>query len=356
MKLIVQIPCFNEAQTLAETVADIPRTIPGVDEVEILVIDDGSTDDTLAVAQQLGVDHIVSHKNNKGLAQAFCSGIEACLRAGADIIVNTDGDNQYRGGCIPRLIQPILDGTADVVIGDRQTHRVPHFSAGKKVLQWLGSFVVRRISRTTIPDAVSGFRAISREAAMHLNVVSPFSYTIEMLIQVGNKQMAMTSVPVETNPTSRQSRLAKNIPQFIAHSLITMVRIYTMYHPLRTFVYIGLGLSAVGALPILRFLYFFAIGEGRGHVQSLFLGGVLLVLGFMTFVFALIADLNNFNRRLIETVLQKVRAMELDGVPARGSDDGPVPSRLAPRRSDPADDGSDPPNEPGRRPVRAPRS
>jgi len=357
MKLIVQIPCFNEAQTLPETVAAIPRTIPGVDTVEILIIDDGSTDNTVRVARELGVDHIVQHKNNKGLAQAFCSGIEACLRHGADIIVNTDGDNQYRGDCIPRLIQPILSGTADVVIGDRQTQRSPHFSAGKRVLQMLGSFVVRCISGTAVPDAVSGFRAISREAAMHLNVVSPFSYTIEMLIQVGNKQMAMTSVPIETNPATRRSRLARNVPQFIAHSLMTMVRIYAMYHPLRMFVYIGLGLSVVGVLPILRFLYFYAVGEGTGHVQSLVLGGVLLVLGFMTFVFALIADLNNFNRRLIESTLQKVRALELDAAAAHTSGrSGGVPSRREPDRPVLMGNGSDGPNDPGQRHADAPRS
>lgn len=320
MKLIVQIPCFNEARTLPDTVADIPRTIAGVDQVEILIVDDGSTDDTVRVARELGVDHIVRHKTNKGLAQAFCSGIDACLRHGADIIVNTDGDNQYCGHCIPQLIQPILDGTADVVVGDRQTRQSPHFSTGKKALQALGSYVVRRLSRTDVPDAVSGFRAISREAAMHLNIVSPFSYTIEMLIQAGNHQMAMTSVPIETNPPTRHSRLARSIPRFIAHSLTTMMRIYTMYHPLRMFFYLGVGLSVIGALPIIRFLYFYFIGQGSGHIQSLVLGGVLLVMGFITFVFAMIADLINFNRRLIETTLRKVRTMELDAqVPAQGS-------------------------------------
>jgi glycosyltransferase involved in cell wall biosynthesis len=311
MRLIVQIPCFNEARTLPQTLADIPRTIPGVEAVEILVVDDGSTDDTVGIARRLGVDHIVQHKTNRGLAQAFSSGIDASLRYGADIIVNTDGDNQYGGHCIPQLIQPILDGMADVVVGDRQTHNVSDFSASKKILQALGSFVVRRLSGTAVPDTVSGFRAISREAAMRMNVVSPFSYTIEMLIQAGNKKMAITSVPIETNPATRHSRLSRSIAQFIGHSLATMIRIYTLYHPLRMFLYIGMGLATIGALPIIRFLYFYAIGEGAGHIQSLVLGGVLLVIGFVTFVFALIADLINFNRQLIETTLQKVRALEI---------------------------------------------
>jgi glycosyltransferase involved in cell wall biosynthesis len=311
MKLIVQIPCFNEAGTLPQTFADIPRSIPGVDEVEVLIVDDGSTDDTVAVARRLGVDHIVRHKVNQGLAQAFYSGVEAALGLGADIIVNTDGDNQYSGRCIARLIGPILDGTADVVVGDRQTSRVADFSTGKKALQALGSFVVRRLSGTTVPDTVSGFRAMSREAALHINIVSPFSYTIEMLIQAGHKKMAVASIPIETNAATRRSRLSRSVPQFIAHSLATMMRIYTMYHPLRMFSYIGLALAVAGMVPIVRFLYFYFSGDGGGHVQSLVLGGVLLMMGFVTFVFALIADLINFNRRLIEMTLQKVRALEL---------------------------------------------
>ena len=323
MKLIVQIPCFNEARTLPRTLADIPRTVPGIDELEILIVDDGSTDDTVRVARELGVDHVVQHKTNKGLAQAFCSGIDACLQRGADIIVNTDGDNQYAGHCIPRLIQPILNGTADMVVGDRQTHKIAHFSSSKKLFQAVGSFVVRRLSCTAVPDAVSGFRAISREAAMHLNIVSPFSYTIEMLIQAGNKKMAIASVPIDTNPSTRRSRLAASMSHFIGHSLMTMMRIYTMYHPLRMFCYLGLAMSVVGLLPIIRFLYFYLIGMGNGHIQSLVLGGVLLVMGFTTFLFALIADLVNFNRRLIEIALQKVRALELENQAVPTSPNGP---------------------------------
>ncbi|MCK5274758.1 MAG: glycosyltransferase family 2 protein, partial [Alphaproteobacteria bacterium] len=215
MKLIVQIPCLNEQQTLPETVADIPRKIPGVDKVEVLIIDDGSTDRTVEVAREIGVDHIVRHRNSKGLAPAFRTGIDACLRRGADIIVNTDGDNQYCGADIPALIEPILRGEADIVVGDRQTHKVPHFSPFKKLLQKYGSAVVRRVSRTTVPDAVSGFRAISRDAALHLNIVSPFSYTIEMLIQAGRKKMAVVAVPIRTNAKTRDSRLFKSIPHFL---------------------------------------------------------------------------------------------------------------------------------------------
>jgi len=311
MKLIVQIPCYNEEKTLPETVADIPRQIDGVDQVEILIIDDGSSDRTVEVAREIGVDHIVRHKTNRGLARTFRSGIDACLRLGADIIVNTDGDNQYAGQDIPKLIAPILAGEADVVVGDRQTERVAHFSESKKMLQRLGSSVVRRLSETTIPDAVSGFRAISRDAALQLNIVSPFSYTIEMLIQAAKKHMAITSVPVGTNPKTRDSRLFKSIPKFIERSLTTMVRMYAMYQPLRVFFLIGMTLSLLGAIPVLRFLYYYLIGSGTGHIQSLILGGVLLMMGFITFLVGLVADLISFNRQLVEMTLERVRRIEL---------------------------------------------
>ena len=313
MKLIVQIPCFNEEATLPETVRDVPRQIDGIDEVEILVIDDGSTDRTVEVARELGVDHIVRNKNNKGLARTFRNGLDACLRLGADIVVNTDGDNQYAGADIPKLIRPILEGKADVVVGDRKTNQVQHFSPLKRLLQRLGSRAVRGLSGVDIPDAVSGFRAISREAALKINIVSPFSYTTEMLIQVGKKHMAVTSVPVRTNRKTRESRLFRSIPVFIARQLTTIVRMYAMYQPLRVFFAIGSIFLLVGAIPIVRFLVFWAMGEGDGHIQSLILGGAMVVMGMIAFLAGILADLINFNRQLIEFTLERVRILELEG-------------------------------------------
>lgn len=319
-KLIVQIPCFNEEETLPQTVADIPREIKGIDTVEILIIDDGSTDRTVEVARECGVDHIIKNKKNLGLARTFRVGLDSCLRLGADIIVNTDGDNQYEGADVPLLIQPVLDGRADIVVGDRVTDQVTHFSPMKKRLQNLGSFAVRNLSGLDIPDAVSGYRAISRDAALQLNIVSSFSYTIEMLIQAGKKHLTVTSVPIRTNPKTRESRLFKSIPKFIERSLTTMVRMYAMYQPLRVFFYIGMILSLVGAAPILRFLYFYMIGQGDGHIQSLILGGMLLIIGIIAFLVGLVADLINFNRQLLEMTLERVRRMEMDGVGTRKSD------------------------------------
>ena len=310
MKLLVQIPCYNEAETLPKAVADIPRSIDGVDEIELLVIDDGSTDRTSEVARELGVDHIVRHNNNQGLARAFRTGLDTCLWLGADVIVNTDGDNQYAGQDIAALIQPIIDGRADIVIGDRQTDKIAHFSPAKRRLQWLGSAVVRQLSRTDVPDAVSGFRAISRDAAMRLNIISPFSYTIEMVIQAGRKRMSVASVPVHTNQVDRPSRLARSIPAFVQRSLTTMVRMYMMYSPLRTFSWIGLVLCLIGIVPIGRFLYFYFNDGGAGHVQSLVLGSVSLAMGFFAFLIGMLADLINFNRHLIEMTLEKVREAE----------------------------------------------
>lgn len=321
MKLIVQIPCYNEEHTLPQTVADIPRQISGVDQVEILIVDDGSTDRTVEVARDLGVDHVIQNKRNRGLARTFRTGLDACLKLGADIIVNTDGDNQYAGQDIPKLIAPILAGQADIVVGDRQTEKVLHFSKGKRFLQWLGSAVVRRLSETQIPDAVSGFRAISRDAALQLNIISPFSYTVEMLIQSGKKHMAITSVPIGTNAKTRESRLFSSIPKFIERSLTTMVRMYAMYQPLRVFFYIGLTFSVIGALPVIRFVYFYFSGDGAGHIQSLILGGVFLMMGFMAFLIGLVADLISFNRQLVEMTLEKVRRIELEQRRAASKDD-----------------------------------
>lgn len=311
MKLVVMIPCLNEERTLPQTLADIPRRIPGVDEVEILVIDDGSNDDTINVAKRHGADHIIRHKRNCGLARSFRNGIDAALRLGADIIVNTDGDNQYRGEDIAALVEPILEERYDVVIGDRQTGKVSHFSPSKKILQTMGSSVVRLLSGLQIPDAVSGFRAFSRNAALQLNVVSPFSYTIETLIQAGMKRMAVGSVPVRTNAKTRESRLFKSIPKFVLQSVMTMVRMYAMYQPLRVFLLMGVLVSLIGALPLMRFLYFFAMGDAGGHIQSLVIGGALLVIGIVVSILGLLGDLLNFNRQLLEILLEKERRREL---------------------------------------------
>ena len=311
MKLIVQIPCYNEEHTLPQTVADIPRQIPGIDEVEILIIDDGSTDRTVEVAQEVGVDHIVRNKRNIGLARSFRRGLEACLDAGADIIVNTDGDNQYCGADISRLVRPILAGRADIVIGDRETDKIPHFSKAKKILQWFGSGVVRKLAGIWVPDTVSGFRAFTREAATRLNIVSPYSYTIETVIQAGKRGIAVESVAVRTNPKTRESRLFKSLPMFITRQLATVVRMYAMYQPLKVFFFIGSGLSLIGILPILKFLYFYVFGHGGGHLQSLIIGGVLLIVGTITFLIGLVADLISFNRQLLEMTLERVKRLEL---------------------------------------------
>jgi len=311
LKLIIQIPCFNEEETLPQTLTDLPISIDGIDTIETLIIDDGSTDRTFEVAKELGVEHIVQNTKNMGLARSFSRGIDACLKAGADIIVNTDGDNQYAGGDIPKLVQPIVEGRAEIVIGDRQIQGIKHFSAFKKFLQKLGSLVVRHLSDTDIPDVVSGFRAISREAALKLNIISPYSYTIEMVIQAGKKNMAVTHVPVSVNPKTRDSRLFKSIPGFVSRQLSSMVRMYSMYEAFRMFFYIALFFMLVGAIPILRFLYFYFSGEGDGHVQSLVLGGMFVIIGFMTFVIGLVADLISFNRQLTEITLEKIRRLEL---------------------------------------------
>jgi len=309
VKLIVQIPCYNEEAALAETLRDIPRTVPGFERVEVLVVDDGSDDRTVEVARSAGSDHVVRHRRNRGLAHAFRTGLDAALALGADVIVNTDADHQYEGRDIPALVAPILAGRADMVVGDRQTHRLAHFSRTKRFLQWLGSALVRRLSGLDVPDAVSGFRAFSREAALRLNVLSTFSYTIETLIQAGRSRMAVAVVPVAARPTRRRSRLFRSLPQFLERSLVTMVRVYTMYHPLRVFVLLGSLLSLAGLVPIVRWLFFYFHGQGGGHLQSLVLGAALLVIGFVMLLVGLVADLIAFNRMLVEETLEKVRAL-----------------------------------------------
>jgi glycosyltransferase involved in cell wall biosynthesis len=315
VKLIIQIPCFNEAATLPLTLKDLPRKIEGVDTVEILVIDDGSTDNTYEVARQLGVDHIVRMTKNQGLAKAFVTGLDACLRLKADIIVNTDADNQYAGCDIPLLIDPILHGSADVVIGDRQTDGIGHFSWTKKRLQSLGSWAVRQLSGTQVADATSGFRAISREAALQMNVLSRFTYTLETIIQAGKKNLAITDVPVHTNSQVRKSRLFSSNWSYIKRSIATITRIYTLYEPLKIFSYIGALIFAVGLIIGLRFIYFYLFYSGSGHIQSLILAAVLLIVGFQVFIMALLADLISFNRQLLENVLYRLRKMESNDKP-----------------------------------------
>ena len=312
MKLFVQIPCYNEESTITQTVRSIPRQIDGIDEVRVLVIDDGSTDRTADVARQIEVDHIVRSRHNRGLARAFQTGMDACLGLGADIIVNTDGDNQYKGEFIPRLIDPILKGEADIVIGDRQTDQIAHFSPTKKRLQKIGSRLVRVLSGTQIPDAVSGFRAFSREAALNINILSPFSYTIESIIQAGKKKLAVTSVPVGTNTKTRESRLYDTVPQFLARSATTMIRAYSMYHPLRFFIYLGLLCILMGLVPSIRFIIHYLAGDGEGHIQSLIMAAILLVVGFQFLVAGLVADVISFNRKLIEEALIRVKKIELE--------------------------------------------
>ncbi len=325
MKLIVQIPCFNEAETLPQTVADIPREIPGIDTVEVLIIDDGSTDGTPEVAREIGVDHIIRNMANIGLARTFQRGINASLERGADIIVNTDGDNQYQGASIPDLIRPVLERRADVVIGDRRPHENPEFSALKRRLQALGSRVVKSLAGIEAADAVSGFRAYSRDAAMGINVMTTFSYTIETLIHAGRKGLTVVSVEVGTNAKTRESRLFKSIPSFIQKQLVTMGRAYTMYQPLTAFATIGVIMLLIGAIPILRFLYFFLIGDSAGRVQSLILGSMFFVTGYLTLIIALLSDTIATNRQLLEATLERVKRMELA---SRGAGTAPLVPEL----------------------------
>lgn len=316
-KLIIQIPCFNESETLAQTLASLPRRIDGIDEIEFLVIDDGSRDDTSGIALRMGVHHLVRHRRNRGLAAAFRSGISAALDAGADIIVNTDGDGQYEGADISVLVQPIISGQADIVVGDRGVSHNSHFSPLKRSLQDLGSNVVQRLAGIRIPDAVSGFRAISRHAAEKIHITTEFSYTTDMLIQAGQKRMAVTSVPIRTNKVSRPSRLFSSIPHFIAQTGITILRTYTTYKPLRVFCASGLALACLGLFPFLRFLWFWANGDGDGHLQSLAFGSALLVVGVLIAFMGVIADLIGTNRKLIEAL--HVRMHQIEQRPAAGS-------------------------------------
>lgn len=308
MKLIIQIPCFNEAQTLSIALSALPRTVPGFDTVEWLIIDDGSQDDTVKVARECGVDHVVRHTRNQGLARGFMTGLDACLRLGADVIVNTDADNQYNADDIPKLVTPILERRADIVVGARPIETIEHFSPIKKLLQKLGSWVVRVASKTDIPDAPSGFRAMSRTAAQRLMVFNNYTYTLETIIQAGQKNMAITSVPIRVNEDLRPSRLVKSIPSYIKRSIATIIRIFVIYRPFRFFGTIGAILFGAGFLIGLRFLINYLGGEGEGHVQSLILAGALLVMGFQTLLVAFLADLLAANRKLMEDVRFKLKS------------------------------------------------
>jgi glycosyltransferase involved in cell wall biosynthesis len=311
VKLIIQIPCYNEAQTLPQTVAALPRHLPGVDQIEVLVIDDGSQDGTSEIARQLQVDHVIRQPRHSGLAAGFVAGLEASLKAGADIIVNTDADNQYNAADIPRLIEPILASRADIVVGDRGVARMASFSPHKRFLQRLGSWVIAQASGVSTPDATSGFRAITREAALHTLVLSEYSYTLETLIQAGALRMSVEYVPVGTNPSTRPSRLMKNIPHYLANSTATILRAYTMYRPLRVFTLFSLLFLLAGLLISARFLYYFVNGNGAGHIQSLILAAVFFIVGFQTFLIGLVADLIGFNRKILEEVLYRLRRLEL---------------------------------------------
>ena len=310
MKLIIQIPCYNEAATLPVTLKDLPREVTGFSSVEWLVINDGSTDGTVEIAKQCGVDHIVSFTKNQGLAKTFLAGLDNCIRLGADVIVNTDADNQYAAADIPALVAPILAGNADIVIGIRPIDQIESFSFLKKVLQKLGSAVVRFVSNTDISDAPSGFRAMSREAALRINVFNDYTYTLETIIQAGQKNIAITSVPVRVNGELRPSRLVKSINSYVKKSIVTIVRIFVVYKAFRFFMSVGLFMFSMGLAGGIRYLYYFFIGNGGGHIQSLILSSILLGIGFQTMLTAFLADLLAVNRRLMEDVLYRVKILE----------------------------------------------
>ena len=314
MKLIIQIPCYNEAETLEVALNDLPKELEGIDEIEYLIINDGSKDNTVEVAKKWGVHHIVSFKQNKGLAKGFMAGLDGCLRNGADIIVNTDADNQYYADDIATLIQPILEGKADMVVGARPIDDTEHFSFIKKKLQHFGSWVVRKASGTDIPDAPSGFRAFSREAAMHINVVNDYTYTLETIVQAGREKIAITSVPIRTNAELRPSRLFHSIWSYVKKSMLTILRAYMMYKPLKSFSFIAAPPIVVGLLIGIRFLYYVAIGRSGGHIQSLILACTLIVMGYLTFMIGLVADVIAANRKLLQDTQYHTRKTEYDAL------------------------------------------
>jgi len=312
MKLIIQIPCLNEEECLPKTLADLPKTIEEIDIIETLIINDGSTDRTVEVAKQCGVNHIVSFTKNKGLARAFSAGLDSALKAGADIIVNTDADGQYKGEDIMRLVKPILSGEADIVIGNRDIENIKQFSWIKKRLQRIGSMVVRQLSGSTVADATTGFRAYNRDAALNMNIVSNYTYTLESIIQAESKDLAISNITISTNIVTRKSRLFSSIFEYIKRSTITLIRIYSMFNPFRLFTTLGIGIFSVGVFIGARFIYFYLLGSGEGKIQSLILATALLIIGFQTLITGLLADLISANRRLVEDALLRVKRMELN--------------------------------------------
>lgn len=313
MKLIIQIPCYNEEATLPLVFEKIPRKIKGIKEIETLIIDDGSTDNTVQVAKQLGVDHIVHHSKNRGLAKSFEDGINTALKLGADIVVNTDGDNQYPQEMIPELVKPIIERKAEIVIADRQTHKIDHFSTLKKFLQKFGSKVVNMAAGTEIPDAASGFRAYSKQALLEINIITDFSYCMETIIHAGQKRIPLASVPVKTNPKTRESRLFKTTRQHVVRSASAIVRSYTMHKSFKVFSIIATALLMLGAIPFVRYAWLFftsdaAIGD---HLQSLIFGAVLIIVGVLFIVLGVVADLIKINRKLLEDTLEKLKRLDL---------------------------------------------
>lgn len=320
MKLIIQIPCYNEAETLEVALNDLPKHIEGIDEIEYLIINDGSKDNTVEVAKKWGINYVVNFRRNKGLAKGFMAGIDACLRNGADIIVNTDADNQYNGDDIEKLVRPIIEKKTDIVIGERPIDATEHFSPLKKKLQHFGSWVVRKASKSDIPDAPSGFRAYSREAAMRLNVVNEYTYTLETIVQAGRSKIAQTSVPIRTNPELRKSRLFSSMFGYVKKSMLTILRAFMMYKPLQFFSTIG-GISFAGGLIVgIRFIVYLCIGQGNGHIQSLILASLLIILGVLIFVIGLQADLIASNRKLLEDVQYHVRKIDYDGTKSKNEE------------------------------------
>lgn len=311
MKLIIQIPCYNEAPTLAETIEVLPRELPGIDAIEYLVIDDGSRDGTADVARRAGVHHVVRHVGNQGLAAAYRTGLDACLKLGADIIVNTDADNQYVADDIGKLVEPIVAGRASLVVGDRGVGTLAHFRWYKRLLQRLGSWVISRLSGLSTPDATSGFRAMTRETALRTLVLSTYSYTLETLIQHGSRRAAVEFVPIRVNPNTRPSRLMKGIPQYIRSSGAAIVRAYVTYRALRVFSLIGITLILIGLIPGIRFIWLFTHGQRTGHIQSLVLMAILEIVGFQTLLIGLLADMMSANRKIMEEALFRLRRLDV---------------------------------------------